>query len=201
MTNKQKAFVDEYLIDFNATRAYKTVYKNVKSDDVAAQAGSRLLRNVKVEEYLNKRMKDREKRTEITQDKVLNELAQIAFANGSDFAKVVEKPVLKEDGSVLLDPVTEEPIYYKTVEMKLTDEVPEEKRKAIAGIKMGKNGIEVSTCDKVKALELLGRHLGMWNDKLQVNNEAEIEKVKKLDNIESILEQMKPVEIVENEKM
>ncbi|MBS5800775.1 MAG: terminase small subunit [Clostridiales bacterium] len=168
MTNKQKAFVDEYLIDLNATRAYKAVYKNVKSDDVAAVNGNRLLRNAKVEEYLNKRMKDREKRTEITQDKVLNELAQIAFANGSDFAKVVEKPVLKEDGSVLLDPITEEPIYYKTVEMKLTDELPEEKRKAIAGIKMGKNGIEVNTCDKVRALELLGRHLGMWNDKLQV---------------------------------
>jgi phage terminase small subunit len=168
MTNKQKAFVDEYLIDLNATRAYKAVYKNVKSDDVAAVNGNRLLRNAKVEEYLNKRMKDREKRTEITQDKVLNELAQIAFANGSDFAKVVEKPVLKEDGSVLLDPVTEEPIYYKTVEMKLTDELPEEKRKAIAGIKMGKNGIEVNTCDKVRALELLGKHLGMFRDKVEL---------------------------------
>lgn len=168
VTNKQKAFVDEYLIDLNATRAYKAVYKNVKSDDVAAVNGNRLLRNAKVEEYLNKRMKDREKRTEITQDKVLNELAQIAFANGSDFAKVVEKPVLKEDGSVLLDPITEEPIYYKTVEMKLTDELPEEKRKAIAGIKMGKNGIEVNTCDKVRALELLGKHLGMFRDKVEL---------------------------------
>ena len=168
MTNKQKAFVDEYLIDLNATRAYKAVYKNVKSDDAARASSSKLLTNANIKAYVEKRMKDREKRTEITQDKVLNELAQIAFANGSDFAKVVEKPVLKEDGSVLLDPVTEEPIYYKTVEMKLTDELPEEKRKAIAGIKMGKNGIEVNTCDKVRALELLGRHLGMWNDKLQV---------------------------------
>lgn len=168
MTNKQKAFVDEYLIDLNATRAYKAVYKNVKSDDAARASSSKLLTNANIKAYVEKRMKDREKRTEITQDKVLNELAQIAFANGSDFAKVVEKPVLKEDGSVLLDPITEEPIYYKTVEMKLTDELPEEKRKAIAGIKMGKNGIEVNTCDKVRALELLGRHLGMWNDKLQV---------------------------------
>ncbi len=33
---------------------------------------------------------------------------------------------------------------------------------------MGKNGIEVSTCDKVKALELLGRHLGMFSDKVQL---------------------------------
>ena len=36
MTTKQKAFVDEYLIDLNATRAYKAVYKNVKSDDAIA---------------------------------------------------------------------------------------------------------------------------------------------------------------------
>lgn len=168
MTNKQKIFVEEYLIDLNATRAYKAVYKNVKSDDVAAQAGSRLLRNVKVEEYLNQRMKAREKRTKITQDKVLNELAQIAFANGSDFAKVVEKPLLDNAGQPITDPSTNEPIYYKTVELELTDKIPEEKKKAIAGIKMGKNGIEVSTCDKVRALELLGRHLGMFKDKVEL---------------------------------
>lgn len=178
MTNKQKAFVDEYLIDLNATRAYKTVYKNVKSDDVAAQAGSRLLRNVKVEEYLSQRMKDREKRTEITQDKVLAELSQIAFANGSDFAKVVEKQLLDDAGNPIINPSTLEPIYYKTVEMELTDKLPEDKRKAISGIKMGKNGIEVATCDKLRALELIGKHLGMFNgqdnsDKTQENNVAD----------------------------
>lgn len=173
MTNKQKAFVDEYLIDLNATRAYKAVYKNVKSDDAARASSSKLLTNANIKVYVEKRMKDREKRTEITQDKVLNELAQIAFANGSDFAKVVEKPVLKEDGSVLLDPVTEDPIYYKTVEMALTDELPEEKRKAIAGIKMGKNGIEVATCDKVRALELLGKHLGMWTERVEAKVSVE----------------------------
>lgn len=194
MTEKQKAFVDEYLIDLNATRAYKAVYKNVKSDDVAAQAGSRLLRNVKVERYLNERMKDRQKRVEVTQDKVIAELAQIAFTNGSDFAKVVEKVFTNEQGQPVIDPVSGEMIKYKTVEMEVTDNLPHEKKKAISGIKMGKNGIEVSTCDKVRALELLGRHLGMWNDKLQVNNEAEVEKAKKIDNINSILEQMKPPE-------
>ena len=173
MTNKQKAFVDEYLIDLNATRAYKAVYKNVKSDDAARASSSKLLTNANIKVYVEKRMKDREKRTEITQGKVLNELAQIAFANGSDFAKVVEKPVLKEDGSVLLDPVTEDPIYYKTVEMKLTDELPEEKKKAIAGIKMGKNGIEVATCDKVRALELLGKHLGMWTERVEAKVSVE----------------------------
>ena len=48
MTDKQKIFADEYLIDLNATRAYRVAYPSVKKDETAAQAGSRMLRNVKV---------------------------------------------------------------------------------------------------------------------------------------------------------
>ena len=53
MTDKQKKFADEYLIDCNATRAYKVAYPNIKKDEVAAAAGARLLRNVKVADYIN----------------------------------------------------------------------------------------------------------------------------------------------------
>lgn len=56
MTEKQKRFCDEYLIDCNATRAYKTVYKNVKSDVVAATNGGRLLRNAEVQNYIAEQM-------------------------------------------------------------------------------------------------------------------------------------------------
>ena len=167
LTDKQKAFVDEYLIDLNATRAYKSVYKNIKSDDAARVCSSKLLTNANVKEYLDRRMKDREKRTEITQDKVLAELAQIAFANGADFARVVEKqciingqPIFNEDGT---------PKTYSAVDLIPTDKLPEDKRKAIAAIKEGKFGIEVAACDKVRALELLGRHLGMFKDKIEVS--------------------------------
>ena len=75
MTEKQKIFADEYLIDLNATRAYRKAYPSVKKDETAAQAGSRMLRNVKVAEYIQERMQERQKRTEITQDRVLQELA------------------------------------------------------------------------------------------------------------------------------
>lgn len=174
LTDKQKLFADEYLIDLNATRAYKAVYKNCKNDETAAAAGARLLRNVKVEEYINQRMKDREKRTEITQDKVLAELAMIAFANGTDFAQVVDEPII-QGGKYVVDPDTGKVKTYKTVEVFPTEKIPEEKRKAIAGIKEGKYGIEVSQCDKVKALELLGRHLGMFKDKVEVSGGANAE--------------------------
>ncbi|APM37935.1 hypothetical protein BS101_03885 [Clostridium kluyveri] len=95
LTLKQKIFVDEYLVDLNATRAYKIAYPRCKKDETAAQAGNRLLRNVKVKDYIDKRMNDREKRTKITQDFVLKELYSIVSANGTDFAKVVEKSYMK----------------------------------------------------------------------------------------------------------
>lgn len=58
MTEKQKIFADEYLIDLNATRAYKVAYPNVKNDAVAAAAAARLLRNVKVKNYIDDRMEE-----------------------------------------------------------------------------------------------------------------------------------------------
>ncbi len=52
MTDKQRIFADEYLKDHNGTRAYKAAYPHIKSDSAAAAAATRLLRNVKVSEYL-----------------------------------------------------------------------------------------------------------------------------------------------------
>ena len=56
MTEKQKKFCDEYLIDCNATRAYKAVYKNIKSDAAAATNGGRLLKNAEVKKYIADQM-------------------------------------------------------------------------------------------------------------------------------------------------
>lgn len=171
LTPKQKIFVDEYLVDLNATRAYKVAYPNIKKDETAAVNGSRMLRNAKVETYLNERMKDREKRTEITQDRVLKELAKIGFANATDYARVVEKMVMRKIIGAEGEEIGEEPYYYKDVELVLTEDLDEDKRAAIASIKQGANGIEVKPNDKVKALELIGKHLGMFVDKTEVSGD------------------------------
>ena len=150
LTKKQRLFADEYLIDLNATRAYKAVYKNCKKDEAAKAASSRLLTNVNLVAYIGKRMKDREKRTEISQDKVLEELAKIGFADITDFVTIEQRG------------------QYAQVSVKPTDKIPKDKIGAIAGIKEGANGIEVKTNDKVKALELIGRHLGIFKDKTEL---------------------------------
>ncbi|MBE6058426.1 MAG: terminase small subunit [Clostridium sp.] len=174
LTPKQKIFCDEYLVDLNATRAYKAAYKSIKKDETANAAASRMLRNVKVKEYIDKRMKDREKRTEITQDKVLQELAKIAFVNGADFAKVVQKSYMKPVYDKEGNKIDEEEVFYKDVELTLTDDLPEDKKKAIAAIKQTKFGIAVESCDKVKALELLGKHLGMFKDKVELSGDMNV---------------------------
>lgn len=166
LTPKQQRFCDEYLIDLNATQAairagYKERYAHTNAN--------KLLQNTTIAEYIKKKKADREQRTEITQDMVLKELALIAFSNAADYIKVVEKdfkqlvegveiPVLDEEGN---------PVKYKTVEPILTDELTEEQKKALAVIKKGRDGFDVKPYDKLRALEMLGRHLGMWDKKAE----------------------------------
>ncbi|MGO5547980.1 terminase small subunit [Lachnospiraceae bacterium LCP19S3_B12] len=58
MTEKQKMFADEYLIDLNATRAYRAVYKTIKNDGVARRNGSRLLTNADIKKYIDERLEE-----------------------------------------------------------------------------------------------------------------------------------------------
>ena len=168
MTDAQKRFCDEYLIDLNATRAYKVAYSSCKKDETANVNGSKLLRNTKVQEYISKKQKEIEKRTEVTQDMVIKELAAIAFSKASDYAKLkkMKRNVPIFDGEDIVDYKEEE---YIGIEFTPTNELSEEQKKALAGIKEGKFGIQVDSCDKVKALELLGKHLGMFKEKVTID--------------------------------
>lgn len=140
LTPKQKRFVAEYLIDLNATQA---AIRAGYSKNTAVAQGGRLLANVNIAAAVQRGAERREKRTEITQDKVLRELAAIGFYDILDFAEVTP------DG----------------VSIKLTAAIPSEKRGAIAGIKTTQAGIEIKMADKLRALELIGKHLGLFGDK------------------------------------
>ena len=91
MTEKQRRFADEYLIDLNATRAYRAAYPAAKKDATAAQATSRMLRNVKVSKYIQERMQERQQRTNISQDRVLDDLAAIAFETDREIVSIRER--------------------------------------------------------------------------------------------------------------
>lgn len=168
LTDKQKRFCDEYLIDINATQA---AIRAGYSEKTAYRTGADNLRKPQIEEYIAKRQKELSRSTEITQERVIKELALIAFSNNADYAHVVEKKMKAEVGGALVDVLDEDgkPVMYRTVEPVLTEELTEEQKRALAVIKKGKEGLEVKSCDKVKALELLGKHLGIFTDKIEAN--------------------------------
>ncbi len=140
LTKKQERFVAEYLIDLNATQA---AIRAGYSQKTADRIGPELLGKTCVSEAIQKAMREREKRTEITQDSVLHELALIAFTDRSAFARV-------SGGG-------------RIVELTDTEDLSAEQRAVLAGVEETKYGIKVSTYDKVRALELLGKHLGLFD--------------------------------------
>lgn len=166
MTNAQKRFCDEYLIDLNATRAYKVAYPNCKKDETASAAGSRMLGNVKVQEYILGKQKEIEKRTEVTQDMVIKELAKIAF---SDIRKLYTENGQLRNVADLDDDVAGAISSLETLEE--YDGYGDEKEKV-------GDTQKVKLLDKTKALELLGKHLGIFNDvNVNMKNAIQVELV------------------------
>lgn len=162
LTPKQKIFADEYLIDLNATRAYKAAYPAVKKDDTAAAAGARMLRNVKVAAYIQELMGARARRTEITQDRVLQEYARIAFFDPrklfDDEGVPLEITKLDDDTAAVIAGLEVNELYGGDGE-------------SIGDVKKYK------IADKKGALDSLARHLGMFNDRIQVSGKLETSKL------------------------
>lgn len=169
MTDAQKRFCDEYLIDLNATRAYKVAYPRCKKDETANAASSRMLRNVKVQEYISEKQQEIEKRTEVTQDMVIKELANIAFFNikniynGNGTLKAV-----KDIDEETIRAISSVKVLQKAGAMKINIDM-DGKDNEVPIEHIQEQTIEFKTNDKVKALELLGKHLGMFKEKVTID--------------------------------
>lgn len=148
LNKKQQRFVEEYLIDLNATQA---AIRAGYSPNTAREQASRLLSNVNVQTEVDKAMAKRSRRTGISQDRVIQELARIGFCKITDVAdsngKI--KDNASEDDLACIESI-------KVKRSKTENGAVSEER-------------EVKIASKVKCLELLGKHLGMWNDKTTLN--------------------------------
>lgn len=141
--NKRHArFIAEYLVDLNGTQA---AIRAGFATAGAAVTASRLLREPNIQDEIARRMALRGKRLEITAESVVREIARLAF---SELRKAVRwsggKVALAD--SEALDPDT---------------------AAAIVEVAKGKYGIRIKLADKVRALELLGRHLGIFVEREQ----------------------------------
>ena len=152
LTEKQQRFVDEYLIDLNATQAAIRAGYSAKT---ACEQGARLLANVKVQGTIAEHMAERSKRTGVNQDRIVRELAKIAFVNLTD--------IVDEEGRIRSNATDEDLSCLESIKYKESS--------SDTGNSVER---EVKIASKLKALELLGKHVGMWNDKLNVEMDAEL---------------------------
>ena len=137
LTEKQRRFVEEYLVDLNATQAAIRAGYSVQTADAI---GCENLTKPNIQAEISKRMAERSRRTGVNQDRIVLELAKLAFVKMTD---IVDDQGKIKDGTVDDDLACIESVKYKESASELAS--------------------------KLKALELLGKHLGMWNDKLDVN--------------------------------
>lgn len=148
LTKKQQVFVEEYLVDLNATQA---AIRAGYSADTANVIGCENLTKPNIQQAIAEQMAERSKRTGVNQDRVVLELARIAFINPKNLINPVDasiKPEATEDDLACIQSV---------------------KVKTMDGAKGSSVEREIRLNDKMKALELLGKHLGMWNDKADVS--------------------------------
>lgn len=153
LTDMQSRFVSEYLIDLNATQA---AIRAGYSGKGANRAASRLLSNVDIQAALQEAKTEREKRTGITQDKVLAELARIGFADIRKAVKWGRAPDLPIDAEG-------QPVPYP-VELVPSDQVDDDTAAAITEVSLTAQGVKIKMADKRAALETLLKHMSGVNE-------------------------------------
>lgn len=141
LTPKQARFVDEYLVDLNATQAYLRAGYAAGSTPQATHANAaRLLENDRVATLVAERKAELARRLGITQEHVLREYARIAFADMRNYA------TWGPDGVIL----------------KASDELTPDEAAAVAevGETTSKDGgsLKFKLHDKLKALDKLAEY-------------------------------------------
>lgn len=149
MTKKQKRFVEEYLIDLNATQA---AIRAGYSPHTAKDIGCENLAKPNIAAAVSQAMAERSRRTGINQDRVLQELARIGFAKITD----------------VVDPET----------AKIRPDASDDDLACIQSIKIKPSEFgterEVKLYDKKSALVDLGKHLGLFKDKVELNGDMDL---------------------------
>jgi hypothetical protein len=164
MTDKQERFCEEYMIDLNATQA---AIRAGYSPKTANEQGSQLLAKLSIQNRIAQLQAEQSRRTGVSTDRVVRELAKIAFVNAAD----------------LIDP--------KTASLK--SDASHDDLAAVQSVKVktfGEDGLEqeVKLADKLRALDLLGKHLGMFNGASGDTTDQLAEARKLLGGVDSVID-------------
>jgi phage terminase small subunit len=155
LTPRERCFVDEYLVDLNGTRA---AVRAGYTEASARTTASELLTKPDISAAVSKALEQRSRRTKLRADKVIRELERLAF---SDIADAMEW------GTKTIQTISGEEREYHGIWLKESKDIPASIRVAIKEVSevRGKDGLlttKIQFHDKIRPLELLGKHLGVF---------------------------------------
>ena len=166
LSNNQQLFCQEYLkLGMNGTQAYLNIYKSCKKESTARTNASRLLTNANIQAYISELQEEVKDKAVVSIEDIVNELTVIAFTDRTKISQNIRNRLLLEENDG-----TKKEYFEDNVIFTETKELDENTKKVIAGYKKTQSGFAVETYDKMKALELLGKYLGMFKDESPITN-------------------------------
>jgi len=153
LTEKQKQFCREYIYDWNGTRSYLAVYPDVKKDETARAAASRLLTNVNVKAYIEEIQRNLEQMAGISRLRVLEEHMKLAF---SSIAHLHDTWIERKDFEAL---TADQKACIAEIDTKIKTEYeynPDSKERDPISVEY----VRIKLYDKQKALDAISKMLG-----------------------------------------
>jgi phage terminase small subunit len=148
LSDKQRRFCEEYLIDLNATQA---AIRAGYSPRTANEQASRLLAKVSIRSCIDISLAELSKRTGVTAERVIRELAKIAFVNPPNAINI-------DDAMINRYATDEDTACIQSIKVKV---IPTKDGEVVER--------EIKFADKTKALELLGKHQGLFTDNINIS--------------------------------
>jgi phage terminase small subunit len=171
LTPKQVMWVAEYLVDMNAYQAalrvgYTEAYARVHSHKWVPPEGLEDVRQMTpIQAAVWRALAKRRARVEVSANRVLLELARVAF---HDIRSVVKWGRTSAECGVRNAEFEEDGMPGNYVRLVDSGELTEDDAAAVESISEGQFGVRVKMHNKVEALEKLGKHLGIWRERHEV---------------------------------
>lgn len=154
LTPARQRFADEYLVDLNATRAYKAAYPKVKSDKVAGVNAARLLGNASVKEYI---------------DEKLAEMSSAKIADAKEVMEYLSSVMRREYTENIVVTLSEERAFYAP------DENGTMRKQTVKRETPQIVEIPAKLSDANKAAELLGKRYSLFTDNVNLTTAVPVQ--------------------------
>jgi len=166
-TAKQQRFIEEYPVDFNATKASQRAGYSKKT---SYSIGHELLKKPEIQEAIQKRVGKLTTKADITVERIVSELAKVGFSNLGEYFRI------SKDGEPYIDLSAITPEQSAALQEIMVEDFTDGRGDGARDVRR----VKIKTLDKLNALDKLGKYLGMFVDRIDLTGEIGIKRIERV---------------------